>query len=161
MARGQRIGSGPCERTHSLCRCFLSALGMERGWGRKAGRFRTGEVEVHHDGVLTASDDDSFAGLVGASVDLLVRYERRNIDEIARSGFTAEFEVVSPPHASPAANNVEDCFELAVVMRSGLCVGLDYDRAGPQLTGSRSGVCNGSRPSHAGSLRCVRVQIAG
>ena len=118
------MGSGPCKRTYSVCRCFLSALGMERGLERNAGRFRTCEVEIHYDRVLTASDDDGFTGFVGESVDLLMRYERRNIDEIAWSGFTAELEVVSPPHASPAANNVKDGFELAVVMRSSLCVGL-------------------------------------
>ena len=143
------------------CATLLSTVGMERGWRRGTGWFRTCEVEIHYDRVLTASDDDGFTGFVGESVDLLVRYERRNIDEITCSGFTAELEAVAPPHASPAANYVEDGFELAVVMRSSLCVGLDYHRAGPQLACSRSGVRNSGRPSHAGSLRCVRVQIAG
>ena len=59
------------------------------------------------------------------------------------------------------ANDVEDGFELAVVMRSGFCVRLDYYRAGPQFTCARPGVRNGGRPSHPRCLCCVRVQIAG
>ena len=140
---------------------LLSTLGMERGRGGGAARFGTCEVEIYHYGVLTASDHHSFTGFVGESVYLLVRHEWRNIDEVTWPGFTAEFEVVSPAHASPAANDIEDRFELAVVMRSRFRVGLDYHRAGPQFTCSRSGVCNGGRPGHTRSLGRVRVQLAG
>jgi hypothetical protein len=75
-----------------------------------AGGFGTREVQVYHNGVLTASYDDSFTGFVGESVNLLVRHERRNIDEVTWSGFTAKFEVVSPSHAGLATNDVEDSF---------------------------------------------------
>jgi hypothetical protein len=96
---------------------------MERGRGGGAGGFGTCEVEIYHYGVLTASNHHSFARFVGESVYLLVRHEWRNIDEVTRPGFTAEFEVVSPAHASPAANDVEDGFELAVVMRPDFALG--------------------------------------
>src|ERR1700733_2210556 len=132
---------------------------MERGRGRGAGRFGTREVEIYHYGVLTASNHHSFTGFVGKSVYLLVRHEWRNINEVTRPGFTAEFEVVSPAHASLPANDVENGFELAVVMRSRFCVGLDYHRAGPQFTCSRSRVRNGRRPGHTRSLGRVRVQL--
>jgi hypothetical protein len=52
---------------------LLSTLGMERGWGRSSDWSRTCKVEIHYDRVLTTSDDDSFTGLFGASVNLLVR----------------------------------------------------------------------------------------
>ena len=79
------------------CRCLLPRL---RGF----------DVKIDHDWILTASYDDSFTGFVVTSVDLLVGHVRGNIDEIARSGFTAEFQAISPSHASPAANDEEDCF---------------------------------------------------
>ena len=136
--------------------------GMERrGATACAGWLGTLDVEIHHDRVLTASYDDGLTGFVGESVDLLVRHIRRNIDEVAGSCFTAEFQVVSPSHASSAANNVEDGFELAVLVRAGLSVRLNYHRAGPQFAGSRSGVGDGGGASHAGSLGRVGVQISG
>jgi len=135
---------------------------MEGGFAAAgAGRLRAFEVEIHHDSVLTASDDDSFTGLVSERIDLLVRYVGRNIDKVARPRFAAEFQVVSPSHTGPATNDVKDGFEFAVVMRSGLCVGLNYHRAGPQFARARSSVSDGCCASHAGSLGRVGVQIAG
>ena len=61
------------------------------------------DVEIDYDGILTASCDHSFTGFVGEGVDLLVRYVGRNINEVARASFTAEFQVISPSHADPAA----------------------------------------------------------
>jgi hypothetical protein len=119
------------------------------------------DIEIDHDGILTTSYDDSFTGFVGEGVDLLVRHVWRNIDEIAGAGFTAEFQVVAPSHAGPAANDIEDGFQVAVVVRAGLGVGLDYNCAGPQSAGSRSGVSDGGGPGHTGSLGSVWVQVAG
>ena len=49
---------------------------------------------------------------------------------IARSGFAAELQMLPPSHPSPAADDVENGFELAVMVRSGLCIRLDDDCAG-------------------------------
>src|ERR1035441_4512916 len=68
---------------------------------------------------------------------------------------------LSPSHPNPTANDVEDGFGLAVVMRSGLCVGLDQHRDGPQFARSRSCACDSSGAGHARSLGCVWVQVAG
>jgi hypothetical protein len=48
-----------------------------------------------------------------------------------------------------------------MMMRSGLSIRLDYDRAGPQLARSGSRVGDGGGPGHTGSLGCVEVQVAG
>ena len=77
-----------------------------RGATTSAGWLGALDVEIHHDRVLAASYDDGFTGFVGKSVDLLVRHIGRNIDEVAGSCFTAEFQVVSPSHTSSAANDV-------------------------------------------------------
>src|SRR5580700_3027869 len=125
---------------------------MERSWAAGAGWLGAFEVKIHHDRVLTAAYHDGFTRLVGESVDLLMRHEGRNVDEVARSGLAAEFQPLSPPHAGLAADNVENGFELAVVVRSSLGIGLYQHRAGPEFGGSGSGVSDGGRASHAGSL---------
>jgi hypothetical protein len=75
---------------------------MERRWTAVWSRgLRAFDVEINHNGVLSTSYHDGLAGFVGEGVDLLVRYVGWDVDEVASSGFTDEFEVVSPSHASP------------------------------------------------------------
>ena len=83
-----------------------------------AGRLRTLDIEINHDRILTAPYHNGFTALVGVGIDLLMRYIGRNIDEVARSRFAAEFQMISPSHPSPASNDVEDGFQFAVVVRS-------------------------------------------
>ena len=52
--------------------------------------FGTLDFEIHHHGVLSASDDHSFAGHIWARINLLVRDVGRNINEISGVGFIAE-----------------------------------------------------------------------
>ena len=132
-----------------------------RGAALSTGGLRALDVKIDDDGVLTASHHDSLTGFIGSSVDLLVRHVWRNIDEIAGPGLTAEFQVVSPSHAGPAANDVEDGLQVAVVVGTSLRVGLDYNRAGPQFGRSGSGMGDGGGPGHTGGLRRIRIQVAG
>jgi hypothetical protein len=115
--------------------------------GLSRGGLRAFDVKIDDDGILTASHHNSFTGFICSGVDLLVRYVGRNIDEVSRSGFTAEFEMVSPSHTSPAANDVKDCLQFAMMVGTSLCVWLDHDRpcvrgvggsAVFDLTGSRT-----------------------
>jgi hypothetical protein len=139
-----------------------SGFGVERRWAAACSRgLRAFNVKIDHDGVLSTSYHDGLAGLVGQGVDFLVRHVGWDIYEVARSGFTAEFEAISPSHASPAANDEEDCFQIAVVVWTSLCVWLDHDRPCPQFAGSRSRVRDGGGPCHAGSLGCVGIQVVG
>ncbi|MCU1235648.1 MAG: hypothetical protein JWP63_3615 [Candidatus Solibacter sp.] len=80
---------------------------------------RGSRVEVNHNWVLAAAHHDGLAGLAGRSVNLLVRHVRRNVDEITGPGLTAEFKVVTPPHADATGNDVEDGFQLSVVVGTG------------------------------------------
>ena len=125
------------------------------------GGLRAFEVEVHHDRVLAASYDYGFTGFARKSVDLLMRHVGRNINEVARSGLAAEFQMIAPSHASPAAHNVEDGLQLAVMVRPGPGVGLDYDCAGPEFARPSPGVGDGGGTSHARGLGRVGVEVAG
>ena len=71
---------------------------------------------------------------------------------------------LSPPHTCPLANNVEDSFELVVVMRCRLgsgVEGLDHHRAGKQFVRARSYVRDGTGAGYAGGWVCVGLQVAG
>src|SRR6202051_1905158 len=97
-----------------------------------AGRFRRLHFQIHHHRVLPPSDDNSFAGLIGAGIDFLVRHIWRHEDEITWAGLIAEFQVVAPAHPGMAANYVEDRLKFSVMMRPGFGVWLNDSRSGPQ-----------------------------
>lgn len=109
----------------------LSFMGVERGRAARTGGLGTFEIEIDDDWVLTAAHDYGFTRLVGECVDLLVRDIGWNVDEVARSGFAAELQVVPPAHPRFTADNVEDRFEFAVMMGPGFGIGLHDYRAGP------------------------------
>src|SRR5271170_890000 len=94
------------------------------------------DVEIDRYRLAVAAHQHAFQNLVRAGVDLLMRHVRRDKDEIARICFGRELQMFAPAHARLAAHNVDDAFEMAVVMSAGLRVGLDRYRAGPQLLGA-------------------------
>ena len=120
-----------------------------------------GDIEVDDDGILAAAHHYYFDGLVGAGVQLLVRDEGRDENEIAGSGFIGELQAVAPAHSGAATDDVEDALQLAVVMRAGLGVGLNHYGAGPELAGAGAGVIDGGGAGHAGGLGRVGVEFAG
>src|SRR5947209_1969317 len=75
-----------------------------------------------------------FTHLVCPGVDFLVRYEGRNENEIARTRFIAEFQTFAPTHPGTPPHNVEDGFELTVMVRTGLCSRFHLDCTGPKLS---------------------------
>ena len=126
-----------------------------------AGRLRCLHIQIDDHRVLTATDYDGFTWLIGASVYLLVRNERRNIDEITRPGFITKLKRIAPAHASAPAHNVEHCFQLAMMMRPGFGIRLHDHSPGPKLGGAGTGVRNGSSARHPRRLRSVSVQGSG
>ena len=122
-------------------------------------RFRGCNIEVYDDWILPAADDYRLAWLVVSGVDLLMRHVRRDVDEVARAGFLAEFKVIAPAHAGAALHDVEYRFEFAMVMRPGFCIGLHNDRTGPKLAGSGARVGDGGSARHARSLRRVGIEF--
>ena len=53
------------------------------------------------------------------------------------SGFGGEFELVAPLHARLAADDVDDALDRPVMVRAGLGLGMDHDRARPELLARR------------------------
>ena len=94
-------------------------------------------------------------------VDFLVGDVRRYVDEVAGFRFRDVFEGVSPSHSSLPADDVDDAFEVAVVMRPGLRIRMDGDGTCPQFIGAGHRVIDRCRPVHPGCLRCVGVHLGG
>jgi hypothetical protein len=54
------------------------------------------DIQIHNDRVLAAADNDASEILGTARVDLLMGYERRNVNEIARPCLGGKLEVFAP-----------------------------------------------------------------
>src|SRR5262245_33954197 len=83
------------------------------------------DVEIDDHSFVVAADHDAFERLIAVRIDLLMRHERRHIDEIAWTSGRGELERLAPTHARAAANDIDHALELAVMMRAGLRVWLD------------------------------------
>ena len=74
-------------------------------------------------------------------------------------GLGDELELVAPAHPRSAAHDVDHAFDRAVVMRAGLGLRMDHDRAGPELLGAGARMGDRRRAVHAGRLRRVDVEL--
>jgi len=117
-------------------------------------------VKIHHDRILAAANQHAGQFLTRRGIDLLVRDVRRDEDEVAGPCLGGELERLAPAHPGPAAHDVDDALEVAVVMGPRLGVRLDGDRAGPELGGAGGRLRDRGGPTHPGRLRRVRVEVA-
>ena len=83
---------------------------MKGRWFARAGRLWAFHVQIDHNRVLAAAHYDGFARFVGFGIDLLMWHLGRNVDEIARSSFASELQVVTPAHAGAAFDDVKNSF---------------------------------------------------
>ena len=135
---------------------------------KRRGRARCGlrafDIEIHHDWVLPASYDHSLDRFVGARVDLPMRHERRDIDEVARTGFVdEELEMLAPAESGAALDDVQHRLQFAVVMRGGFGVRLDSQRFRPRSFEAPAVMAWSDRggSGHAGSLGRVGIELTG
>ena len=87
-----------------------------------------------------------------------MRHIGGHIDKIARSGFSSEFESLAPAHARPPAHHIDHAFEMPVMMRASLGIGVDGHRPGPDLLRSGAGMIDHGATVHAWRLRRVGVE---
>ncbi len=123
------------------------------------GGLRTLHIEIDNDRILTAAHDYRLACLVLTCIDLLMRHVWGNVDEIARTCFIAELQLVAPAHPGPAPHDVEHGFQFAMVMRSRPCTWFHNNRTSPKLARPCARVCNSCGPSHARSLRRIPIEF--
>ena len=89
------------------------------------------DVEIDRDRLAVAAHQHAFQHLVAAGVDFLVRHVGRHEDEIAGAGLGGELQLLAPAHPRLALHDIDDAFEMAVMMRAGLGVGPDGHGARP------------------------------
>jgi hypothetical protein len=112
-------------------------------------RFRSFDgpiVELDHDLLVVAADHHEVDGLDGAEVQLLMRYMRREIDEITGTHIRCIFEPLSPTYLAPTAHNVDGDLVAAVVVRPGLGAWLERDCADPGFFPSDASEIERRRP---------------
>ena len=126
--------------------------------GLSAGiRFRAGDIQVDDDGLLAAADDDGLDGHIAPRIQFLMRNVGRHVNEISGARFIYKFQLVSPAKAGAPAHHIDHRLQFAVMMGTGLGIGMHHHGSGPQLLGAHAGVRYGFGARHAGSLRGVRV----
>src|ERR1700712_4840939 len=119
------------------------------------------DVQVDDDRVLAATGNHALQRLVVEGVDLLVWHKRRDVDETARACLVGVLQSLTPTHPGPAAEDVDDAFEFAVMVRTGPRARIDGDRPGPQLLRPDPVVRNRGGAIHARGLWCVEIQRIG
>ena len=118
------------------------------------------DVEVHRDRLAVGAHQHAFERLVLRRVDLLVRHVGRHVDEVARPRLGDELQLVAPAHAGLALEHIDDAFEVPVVVRAGLGVGVDRHRARPDFFRADAGEVDRRLAVHARSLRGVGIERA-
>ena len=117
------------------------------------------DVEIDRHRLAVAAHQHAFQDLVAAGVDFLMRHVGRNEDEIAGAGLRGELQMLAPAHPRLAPHHIDDAFEMAVVMRAGLGVGLDGHRAGPQFLRAGAGEIDRGLAVHARRRRHVGIEL--
>jgi len=116
------------------------------------------DIEIDDDRFLSGADQHAFQRLVATGIDFLMRHEWRHEDEIAGAGFGHEFKIVTPAHPRLALDDIDDAFEIAVMMGAGLGVGVDRHGSGPDLFRAGASVIDRGCAIHARSLRRIWVE---
>src|SRR5690348_15909132 len=88
-----------------------------------------------------------------------MRHVGRHEDEIAGASFRGELQMLTPAHPRLALHHIDDAFEMAMMMRASLGVGLDLDRAGPELLRADAGEGDRGLAVHARGRRHVGVEL--
>jgi hypothetical protein len=115
-------------------------------------QFDRRDIQIHDQALLAAAGEHALQLQIVAGVDFLMRHPRWHIDEIPRSCFSDEFQLLAPAQACNSAHHIDDTLELAVVMRTGLGLRIDRHRTGPQLGGAGFLRGDGRAPAHAQRL---------
>src|SRR5882724_6115349 len=88
-----------------------------------------------------------------------MRNKRGNVNEVALSGFGHKLQPVAPPQPGYAIDHVDHAFEVAVVVGTGLGLGINGDSAGPKLCCASALGRHCGTPLHPQSLCCAVIQL--
>src|SRR5687767_826700 len=81
------------------------------------------------------------------------------MDEIAGPRFSDKLKSFAPAHAGFAAYDIDDALHRTVMVGTGLGIGMDHHRSGPQFLSTAARIGNRRSAMHSWSLRCVRIEL--
>ena len=116
-------------------------------------------IKIDRDSFAIAAHQDAFQDLISTGVDFLMRHVGRNKNEIARIGFGGKFQSLAPAHACLAAHHINDAFQMAMVVRPGLCIRFDRHGTCPQLLCARASEVNRRLAIHTWCRGHVGIEL--
>ena len=103
----------------------------------------------HHNRIPVISYQDAYEFLFRASIQLLMRHIRRDVDEITRPRVGEVLKTLSPSQSRPSANNVDHAFQIPVLMSSRPGIRWNRYRTRPNLARTGRGIGYGRPEIHA------------
>src|SRR4051794_8095200 len=117
------------------------------------------DIEIDRNRLAIAAHQHAFEHLVTAGVNLLVRHVGRDENKIAGIGFRGELQMLAPTHPRLSLDDVDDAFEMTMMMRTGLGIRLYRHGAGPQFLRANAGEVDCSLSIHPGSRGHIRIKL--
>src|SRR3989442_248083 len=102
--------------------------------------FNGGNVQIHHDRLLTAADQHADKLIILAGVDFLMRDKRWHIDKISWSGLGNVLQMIAPTHTGASMYHINHTLQVPMVVGTSFGMGMDRDGAGPELASPRAGM---------------------
>src|ERR1700733_7236215 len=121
---------------------------------------RARNIQINHHRLLPATHNHSLYRLVLARIQLLVRNVRRHINKITGPRLLDKLPLISPAEPRPASHNINHGFQLPMMMRPGLGVGMYHDRSRPELLRADTSMRDSLGASHPWSLWSISIQFA-
>jgi hypothetical protein len=123
------------------------------------GLFHWFNIQVHYHRLVVAAHQNTFQCLIRAGVDLLMWDVGGDEDEVSRLGFGDKFQVLTPPHAGLPPDHIDHAFQRAMMVGTGFGVGMDADRASPDLLRPDAGGIDRGGAVHARGLRGIGIEL--
>jgi uncharacterized protein YjbJ (UPF0337 family) len=117
------------------------------------------DVQVYRNRLTITAHQNAFEDFVPAGIDLLVRNVGRDENEITRIGFRRKLQMLAPSHSRLALDDVDDAFEMTVMMCAGLGVRPDRHGASPKFLRADAGEVDRGLAIHAGRRGHVGIKL--
>ena len=110
-------------------------------------RVQRWQIDSH--GVAVTPHQHTLQRFIVTRIDFLVGHIGRDKDEVAGACLGGKLQLVAPAHARPALQDIDDAFEMAVMVCTRLGAGVDVDGSSPELLCTYPGKVDGGGAVHA------------
>src|SRR5580700_4767131 len=89
-----------------------------------------------------------------------MRHKRWYVDKVSRAGFVDKLQTISPAEPGATTHDIDNCFDLTMMVRTGLGVRVHHHCSGPQFVGAHAGMRYSFSATHAGCLWRVGIEFS-